>query len=117
EKKARREARRLKRERKALKKSQENDGSPTGSANQNVSEIANDRNDETVTSTASQSGISAPLFSAGRGRHVIRQRYIQQKKMACLDEKALNEVSRFISTLDVVINLDLDFHDQIQRIT
>jgi hypothetical protein len=60
-----------------------------------VLENSNDRSDgfvDSVPSTTSQSGASTPLPSVGRGRQVIRQRYIHQKRMACLDEKALNEV-------------------------
>jgi len=70
ERRAKKEAKRLKREQKALKKTKdENSIEPTTRA------------------------IEKPqLITIARGRHVIRQRHIQQKKMATLDEKALNQI-------------------------
>jgi Pin2-interacting protein X1 len=117
EKRARKEERRLKKEQKQFMKSHVKDKSGSDSQNQDVSGNTNDRNEESIPSTATQSGASTPMFSGGRGRHVIRQRYIQQKKMACLDEKALNEVRNCIKGCDKVINLPSDIHDQIKRIS
>jgi Pin2-interacting protein X1 len=116
EKKARKEARRLRREQKKLKQSQAKDESETDSRDKDVSENANDRNEESTTTTANQSGASTPMLSGMRGRHVIRQRHIQQKKMACLDEKALNEVSESTTANSMIIDLASDIYDQVKWI-
>jgi Pin2-interacting protein X1 len=72
ERRAKKEAKRLKREGKKSKKSK-------GEANQkqDVAVIAKE---------------VPRVVAFARGRHVIRQRHIQQKNLASLDEKSLNEV-------------------------
>ena len=81
EKRARKEARQTKRvERQARKESLR----LNREAKQNKPEIPED---------PAVDGSSTPTFDAGRGRNVIRQRYIQQKRMSCMDPQALKEVS------------------------
>jgi len=48
-----------------------------------------------------------------KGRHLVRQRYIQQKQMSSMDEQALREVSisRFRRTHSYADVIGLDFHD------
>lgn len=48
-----------------------------------------------VTQFVSNSNLPIKAFSSGGGRHAVRQRYIQHKKMSMMDSKALDEVSRF----------------------
>ncbi|KAF2671288.1 hypothetical protein BT63DRAFT_453689 [Microthyrium microscopicum] len=91
EKRARKEARRQKKEQKKSKASTRPE--ETATSDMDLVQSANDRQTTgTSTPSAGQSGSSTPLFAGGRGRHAIRQRYIQQKRMACLDDKALNEI-------------------------
>jgi Pin2-interacting protein X1 len=98
EKRARKEARRSRREHKDAKVPVIKTDSE--SSTQDVSDNANDRDIVSASASASQSGTSTPLFGGGRGRNVLRQRYIQQKKMACMDEKSLREVSGFAAPID-----------------
>ncbi|KAL9639884.1 MAG: hypothetical protein Q9164_000632 [Protoblastenia rupestris] len=45
--------------------------------------------------TPDTNAVAPGSLSKGRGRHAVRHRYIQQKKMAVMDTRALNEVSSF----------------------
>jgi len=92
ERKARKETRRLRREEKKKKKAQFSSVTEASLQSQDVTDNANNRNEDITTAAPTRSNTSIQLFSGGRGRNVIRQRYIQQKRMACLDEKALKEV-------------------------
>lgn len=85
EKKARKEAKRLRKEQRALKKLQTETGS------NDTMETTDNKVETPITSNA-PSGASTPVSAMFRGRQAIRHRYIQQKKMASLDAKALNEI-------------------------
>jgi Pin2-interacting protein X1 len=81
ERRARREARQTKRSEKLARKESRR---LRREAKQHISETSED----------SGVGISStPAFDEGRGRNIIRQRYIQQKRMSCMDPQALKEVS------------------------
>jgi Pin2-interacting protein X1 len=88
EKRARKEARRLKRETKS--EPELHDEIPDSTDSLDV-QTPNTQPD----SESGQSGTLMPPTppSIIRGRNVVRQRYIQQKRMACMDQQALNEVS------------------------
>jgi Pin2-interacting protein X1 len=86
-KRGRREARRMERGRQELRNAQPTVESEPHSEPQYIADngITDPGVDQLATST--------PLPAQRRGRHLIRQKYIQQKRMACMNEKALNEVS------------------------
>jgi Pin2-interacting protein X1 len=74
EKRARKEARRIRRERKALKKASTSNSSSSPS------------------SPEPSSAVQAAARQALSARFATRQRYIQQKRMATMDQTALNEI-------------------------
>jgi Pin2-interacting protein X1 len=83
EKRARKEARRMKRESKAQRSQ--------SSSEKDITQSASDRLEVDSRTT---SGISTPTLEAAGGRHAVRSRYIQHKRMVLGDQRALNEVSR-----------------------
>jgi Pin2-interacting protein X1 len=88
EKRARKEARRLRREQ---RKAAADESSTSSASEQDIGQAAQEKNENSSASQPKTSGTSTPS-STPRGRQAIRGRYIQQKRMALLDEKALNEV-------------------------
>lgn len=93
DKRARKEERRQRKEKKRLKRLAKQDKQAKAKSETDAVQSTSGRDTEGVVTPQSQSGSSTPLFTGGRGRHAIRQKYIQSKRMACLDDKALNEVS------------------------
>jgi Pin2-interacting protein X1 len=83
EKRARKEARRIERQRRKLNNTQ-----PA------IESEPNPESQQLPDDTRSRDTVPAVDQSAQpRGRHLIRQKYVQQKRMACMNEKALNEVN------------------------
>lgn len=115
EKRRRKEARRLKKEQrrsKTLETSLEQND-----LDQDITQGAHDRVKST-SSTASvpsapASAAVTPVFAA-RGRHAMRQKYIDQKRAFMVDNKAMNEVSLFRQTYTPFTNTRIDIHDQIK---
>lgn len=104
ERRARKEARRLKREEKEKRRE-------SRKAKKSAS-------DDTETDDTAERGASTAAFS--NGRHIVRQRYIQQKRMAYSSEQALKEVRiLYEMMLDSMLHTDLlsDFHDQGSRLS
>jgi Pin2-interacting protein X1 len=106
ERRARKEARKLRREEKRARKGarqakRETKREPrlkeesSDSADSDDGQSPNNQPD----SESSRSGDVMPPAPSpiARGRNVVRQRYIQQKRMACMDERALKEVSERLS--------------------
>jgi Pin2-interacting protein X1 len=79
ERKARREAKRLRKEKRRKKRAEAADSSSTSS------------NDEAADS-AKEAYKPMVVQPAANGRFLVRQRYIQQKRLACMDQKSLNEI-------------------------
>jgi Pin2-interacting protein X1 len=76
EKRARKEERRKRKEQKRAARAKEEGTTPSISA----------------PTSAPTSGVATPTLAFGGSRHAVRQRYIQQKRMASMDAKALNEI-------------------------
>jgi Pin2-interacting protein X1 len=79
EKKARREAKRLRKEKRRKKRAEAADSSSTSS-------------DDEATEETDELYKPMTVQPAANGRFLLRQRYIQQKKLACMDQKSLNEI-------------------------
>lgn len=87
EKRARKEERRKRKDQKRLAQVDAPMDNPSASQGAQPAIATTTR----VTSTTT-SGNSTPTSGFGGGRHAVRQRYIQQKRMASMDAKALNEI-------------------------
>ncbi|KZF26904.1 hypothetical protein L228DRAFT_243448 [Xylona heveae TC161] len=92
ERRAKKEAKRIKRQQRASRETTGSDVEMSSSSDQ----LNKGDNESVVTSReaskAPQSSMSQQPISFAAGRHAVRQRYIRQKKMASMDSRALNEI-------------------------
>ncbi len=86
ERKAGKDAKRRRKEEAGVSSAATSRGGPSESSQKASPAASNEPPDRTVIVP-----VSAPAMFSG-GRHAVRSRYIQQKKLALIDSKALNEV-------------------------
>lgn len=113
------DSKKSKKDKKLMKRRKEIE-TPSSTRLLSSTELATEESTPLVTpaGTANASGISTPLVL--QGRHAIRSRNIAQKRLACLDTAALNQVSRASSAASTKVavrapqndaNAVADIHD------
>jgi Pin2-interacting protein X1 len=113
EKRANKEEKKLK---KALKKAAK-EAARSNPTNNDPSSESEEEEDNTLVDSEPTTGTSTPrsavglTFNAG-GRHAVRRRYIQQKRMAFMDPQALKEVCHPWELLFLLLLTCIDFHGQ-----